>query len=173
MVHHGCDKKIFAILTCNLASIAQFASSPVPCEPNQVGMAGSAHPVLDWCQAARQPRPLHSIIDRGSEWRLRRMWFEQSAMGDLLGADYGLVEIPSIKFSVTVRRRARLRVQSRLVATAMASMPFQRQVGQFCCAICRTPTGRQGSGMHGGKGGKEGHRRLFFADRGVERCRAP
>jgi transposase len=31
-------------------------------------------------------------MDPGSEWRLHRQWFEQSAMGDLLGEDYSLVE---------------------------------------------------------------------------------
>jgi len=30
-------------------------------------------------------------IDPGSEWRLHRLWFEQSAMGDLLGEDFALV----------------------------------------------------------------------------------
>jgi len=34
----------------------------------------------------------YRLIDPGSEWRLHRSWFEQSAMGDLLGADYALVE---------------------------------------------------------------------------------
>jgi transposase len=34
----------------------------------------------------------YRLIDPGSEWRLHRQWFEQSAMGDLLGEDYGLVE---------------------------------------------------------------------------------
>lgn len=29
--------------------------------------------------------------DPGSEWRLHRPWYEQSAMGDLLGEDFGLV----------------------------------------------------------------------------------
>ncbi len=29
------------------------------------------------------------LIDPGSEWRLHRHWFEHSAMGDLLGADFG------------------------------------------------------------------------------------
>jgi transposase len=38
----------------------------------------------------------YRLIDPGSEWRLHRMWFEQSAMGDLLGADYGLVEIHAL-----------------------------------------------------------------------------
>jgi hypothetical protein len=31
----------------------------------------------------------YRLIDPGSEWRLHRHWFEQSAMGDLLGADLG------------------------------------------------------------------------------------
>jgi hypothetical protein len=34
----------------------------------------------------------YRLIDPGSEWRLHRQWFERSAMGDLLGGDYGLVE---------------------------------------------------------------------------------
>ena len=29
----------------------------------------------------------YRLIDPGSEWRLHRLWFEQSAMADLLGAD--------------------------------------------------------------------------------------
>jgi transposase len=33
----------------------------------------------------------YRLIDPGSEWRLHRQWFEQSAMGDLLGDDYSLV----------------------------------------------------------------------------------
>ena len=31
----------------------------------------------------------YRLIDPGSEWRLHRHWFEHSAMGDLLGADFG------------------------------------------------------------------------------------
>jgi hypothetical protein len=34
----------------------------------------------------------YRLIDPGSEWRLHRLWFEHSAMGDLLDADFGLVE---------------------------------------------------------------------------------
>ena len=34
----------------------------------------------------------YRLIDPGSEWRLHRLWFEGSAMGDLLGHDYALVE---------------------------------------------------------------------------------
>jgi hypothetical protein len=39
-----------------------------------------------------QTRVCYRLIDPGSEWRLHRLWFEQSAMADLLGADYALVE---------------------------------------------------------------------------------
>ncbi len=34
----------------------------------------------------------YRLIDPGSEWRLHRLWYEQSTMGDLLGEDYGLVQ---------------------------------------------------------------------------------
>jgi hypothetical protein len=34
----------------------------------------------------------YRLIDPGSEWRLHRQWFEQSAMADLLGADESLAE---------------------------------------------------------------------------------
>ena len=36
---------------------------------------------------------VYRLIDPGSEWRLYRHWFEQSALGDLLGQDLSLVEI--------------------------------------------------------------------------------
>jgi hypothetical protein len=35
----------------------------------------------------------YRLLDPGSEWRLHRHWFEHSAVGDLLGADLGLVQI--------------------------------------------------------------------------------
>jgi transposase len=38
----------------------------------------------------------YRLIDPGSEWRLHRQWFEQSAMGDLLHADCGLVGIDAL-----------------------------------------------------------------------------
>jgi hypothetical protein len=34
----------------------------------------------------------YRLIDPGSEWRLHRQWYEQSAMGELLGEDFGLVQ---------------------------------------------------------------------------------
>ena len=38
----------------------------------------------------------YRLIDPGSEWRLHRQWFDQSAMGDLLNEDYSLVEKNSL-----------------------------------------------------------------------------
>ena len=38
----------------------------------------------------------YRLLDPGSEWRLHRQWFEQSAMGDLLDEDYSLVEKNSL-----------------------------------------------------------------------------
>ena len=35
----------------------------------------------------------YRLLDPGSEWRLHREWFLQSAMADLLGADFSLAEI--------------------------------------------------------------------------------
>ena len=35
----------------------------------------------------------YRLLDPGSEWRLHRQWFENSAMADLLGEDFELVEI--------------------------------------------------------------------------------
>ena len=34
----------------------------------------------------------YRLVDPGSEWRLHRQWFLDSAMADLLGADFGLAE---------------------------------------------------------------------------------
>jgi transposase len=34
----------------------------------------------------------YRLIDPGSEWRLHRLWYERSAMGDLLGEDFALVQ---------------------------------------------------------------------------------
>ena len=41
-----------------------------------------------WCETL----VCYRLIDPGSEWRLHRQWFEQSAMADLRGEDHGLVE---------------------------------------------------------------------------------
>ncbi|MBU4246842.1 MAG: IS1634 family transposase [Verrucomicrobia bacterium] len=34
----------------------------------------------------------YRLIDPGSEWRLHRLWFDHSAMADLLGEDFGIAE---------------------------------------------------------------------------------
>jgi transposase len=35
---------------------------------------------------------VYRLVDPGSEWRLHRQWFHDSAMADLLGADFGLAQ---------------------------------------------------------------------------------
>jgi hypothetical protein len=39
---------------------------------------------------------LYRLLDPGSEWRLHRQWFEHSAVGDLLGEDFCLVQIDKL-----------------------------------------------------------------------------
>ena len=39
-----------------------------------------------------QTLTVYRLIDPGSEWRLHRQWFQNSAMADLLNEDFGLVE---------------------------------------------------------------------------------
>jgi transposase len=43
----------------------------------------------DW-EHVLQTLCAYRLLDPGSEWRLHRTWFEQSAMGDLLGEDFSL-----------------------------------------------------------------------------------
>jgi hypothetical protein len=38
----------------------------------------------------------YRLIDPGSEWRLHRQWYEQSAMSDRLGEDFALVQIDKL-----------------------------------------------------------------------------
>lgn len=38
----------------------------------------------------------YSLIDPGSEWRLHRKWYEESAMGDLLGEDFRVAKINTL-----------------------------------------------------------------------------
>ncbi len=35
---------------------------------------------------------VYRLLDPGSEWRLHRLWFDQSALADLLGEDFGIAE---------------------------------------------------------------------------------
>ena len=39
---------------------------------------------------------LYRLLDPGSEWRLHRQWFDHSAIGDLLGEDFGVVQIDKL-----------------------------------------------------------------------------
>jgi len=38
----------------------------------------------------------YRLIDPGSEWRLHRHWYDQSAIGDLLGEDFGIAQIDTL-----------------------------------------------------------------------------
>lgn len=44
-----------------------------------------------WCNVL-ETLVSYRLIDPGSEWRLHRYWYDQSAMGDLLGEDFSVVE---------------------------------------------------------------------------------
>jgi len=44
----------------------------------------------DWVKVL-QVLTTYRLLDPGSEWRLHRDWFDQSALGDLLESDFGLV----------------------------------------------------------------------------------
>jgi hypothetical protein len=39
---------------------------------------------------------IYRLFDPGSEWRLCRQWFEHNAVGDLLGEDFGVVQIDKL-----------------------------------------------------------------------------
>jgi hypothetical protein len=69
----------------------------------------------------------YRLIDPGSEWRLHRLWFEQSAMADLLGADDALVE-----------KNALYRCLDKVLAhkTALFSHLRRRPPIARRCAIC-------------------------------------
>jgi hypothetical protein len=81
------------------------------CRPRQWGACWLAGVLwrelrLDWFWAERLPRSrkgtrwshvlqvlaTYRLIAPGSEWRLHRQWFLDSAMADLLGSDFGLAE---------------------------------------------------------------------------------
>ena len=58
----------------------------------------------------------YQLIDPGSEWRLHRQWYEQSALADLLGEDFGLVQIDKL-----------YRCLDKLLAHKQALFSFLRQ----------------------------------------------
>jgi len=50
---------------------------------------GCSREGTDW-EHVLQTLVCYRLLDPGSEWRLHRVWFEQSAMGDLLGEDFSI-----------------------------------------------------------------------------------
>ena len=45
----------------------------------------------DWLKVLKV-LTVYRLCDPGSEWKLHRLWFDQTAMGDLLGGDFSLVQ---------------------------------------------------------------------------------
>ncbi len=52
---------------------------------------GTSREGTNWAHVL-QTLTLYRLIDPGSEWRLHRQWFQNSAMADLLDADFALAE---------------------------------------------------------------------------------
>jgi transposase len=50
---------------------------------------GCSREGTDW-EHVLQTLVCYRLLDPGSEWRLHRVWFDQSAMGDLLGEDFSI-----------------------------------------------------------------------------------
>jgi len=69
-----------ALTVWNLLKLSEFWSSRLP--PSREGTR--------WLNVLIT-LVIYRLIDPGSEWRLHRQWYEQSALGDLLGEDFGLV----------------------------------------------------------------------------------
>ncbi|MGY4291071.1 hypothetical protein ACVWXO_010337 [Bradyrhizobium sp. LM2.7] len=64
-------------------SFSLIGSGPIACPPSRKKTR--------WDQVL-QVLTTYRLITPGSEWRLHRQWFGNSAMADLLGADFGLAE---------------------------------------------------------------------------------
>ena len=48
------------------------------------------------CKNVLQTLVCYRLIAPGSEWKLHRLWYSRSAMGDLLGEDFSLVQIDKL-----------------------------------------------------------------------------
>jgi hypothetical protein len=68
-----------ALTVWNLLRLSEFWSSRLP--PSREGTR--------WLNVLIT-LVIYRLLDPGSEWRLHRQWYEQSALGDLLGEDFGL-----------------------------------------------------------------------------------
>ncbi len=68
-----------ALIAWNILKLSEFWSRRLP--PSREGTR--------WLNVL-MTLVIYRLIDPGSEWRLHRQWYSQSAMGDLLGEDFGL-----------------------------------------------------------------------------------
>ena len=80
----------------------------------------------------------YRLIDPGSEWRLHRQWFEQSAMGDLIGADYSLVEKNARSTAVSSMSSSSQRRTVSSFAAALAGICSP--LPSTCCSMNPTST---------------------------------
>jgi transposase len=68
-----------ALMIWNLLKLSQFWSSRLPASREGTRWLNVLITLV-----------IYRLIDPGSEWRLHRHWYNQSALGDLLGEDFGL-----------------------------------------------------------------------------------
>jgi transposase len=68
-----------ALMVWNLLKLSEFWSSRLPASREGTRWLNVLITLV-----------IYRLIDPGSEWRLHRQWYEQSALGDLLGEDFGL-----------------------------------------------------------------------------------
>ncbi len=78
-----------------------------------------------------QTLAVYRLIDPGSEWRLHRQWFEQSAMGDLLGEDFALVEKNTL---VSLPGQARRSTSRRCSSTCASAGRICSAPASTCCS---------------------------------------
>ncbi len=78
---------------------------------------------------------VYRLIDPGSEWRLHRQWYSQSALGDLLGEDFGLAAKDNL-----------YRCLDRLLEHREELSPFEEGMAAFqicsCAWLRSTPKAR-------------------------------
>jgi hypothetical protein len=68
-----------ALMAWNLLKLSEFWSSRLPASREGTRWLNVLITLV-----------IYRLIDPGSEWRLHRQWYDQSALGDLLGEDFGL-----------------------------------------------------------------------------------
>jgi len=73
----------------------------------------------------------YRLVDPGSEWRLHRQWFEQSAMGDLLGED---LRVPELRRLLSQRIEMVTREKYVAIAGVIIAMIIAALAGFVPCA---------------------------------------